>query len=193
MRVVTRARLAAIAILLAARAPASAESTLVLDPAQSEVRFTLGATLHTVEGALDLVRGELRFDPAGGAVSGEIAVDARSARTGIGARDRDMHAKVLESERFPEIVLRPEHLEVVRRDATSADVRLHGSLEIHGTEHAVVVPARVTAQGEGLLLVEASFDVPYAAWGMRDVSTFVLRVAKEVEVDVRAIGTWSSR
>jgi len=193
LRVVTRARLAAIAILLAARAPASAESTLVLDPAQSEVRFTLGATLHTVEGALDLVRGELRFDPAGGAVSGEVAVDARSARTGIGARDHDMHAKVLESERFAEIVLRPEHLEVVRRDATSADVRLHGSLEIHGAEHAVVIPARVTVRGAGLLQVEATFGIPYVAWGLRDVSTFVLRVAKEVEVDVRAIGTWSSR
>jgi polyisoprenoid-binding protein YceI len=188
MRLETRARLVAIAVLLGLHGRARAESTLALDPARCEVRFTLGATLHSVHGELELVRGELVFDPDGGPASGEIVVNARSARTGIDARDRDMHAKVLESERFPEIVLRPERLEIVRGDATSADVRLHGRLEIHGGEHAVVIPARVTAQGEDRLLVEASFGVPYVAWGLRDVSTFVLRVAQHVEVDVRAIG-----
>ncbi len=186
-----RTPLLVIVILLGTRAAAGAESVLVLDPARSEVRFTLGATLHTVHGELDLVRGELRFDPEGGAASGEIVADARSARTGIDARDREMHGKVLESGRFPEIVLRAERLEVLRRDSASADVRLVAALAIHGRAHAVTLPAKITAPGGGVLLVEASFSVPYVAWGMRDVSTFLLRVEQEVLVRVRAVGSWS--
>jgi polyisoprenoid-binding protein YceI len=146
-----------------------------------------------VRGELDLVRGELRFDPARGAVAGEIVVDATSARTGIGARDRDMHERVLESARFPEITLRAERLEVLRRDEASADVRLHATLEIHGAAHPVAIPARVTALAEDRLLVEAAFRVPYVAWGMHDPSTFVLRVAKEVDVSVRAEATRANR
>ncbi len=190
---VIRAALLALSILLAARTDAGAEHTLVLDPGRSEIRFSLGATLHTVHGALDLVRGELRFGPEGGAVSGEILVDARSARTGIDARDREMHGKVLESARFPEISLHAERLEVLRRDAASADVRLHGTLEIHGGAHAVAIPATVRAAADDRLVVEARFRVPYVEWGMRDVSNLVLRVAKDVEVSVRAEGRVSNR
>ena len=79
---------------------ARAEGVLRIDPARSAVRFTLAATLHTVHGEGRVVSGELRFDPAGGPASGAVVVDARSFATGIDARDRDMHAKVLESERF---------------------------------------------------------------------------------------------
>jgi polyisoprenoid-binding protein YceI len=183
---------ALLALFLAAP-PADAQSTLSLDPGRSRVEFTLGATLHTVHGELDLVRGELRFGPDGGAASGEVVVDARSARTGIDARDRQMHEAVLESQRFPEIVLRAEQLEVLRRDATSADVRLHGTLEIHGAAHAVAIPATVRAEAGDRVVVEARFRVPYVEWGLRDVSNLVLRVAKDVEVSVRAEGRLSNR
>ena len=188
-----RAALLGLSTLLAAFTGAGAESTLVLDPGRSEIRFTLGATLHTVHGELELVRGELRFEPEGGAVSGEIVIDARSAQTGIDARDREMHEKVLESERFPEIVLRAGRLEVLRRDAASADVLLHGTLEIRGAAHAVAIPATVRGSTGDRVVVESHFRVPYVAWGLRDVSNLVLRVAKDVEVRVRAEGRVSNR
>ena len=191
MRLAILARL--VLALLSCPPAAAAEQSLVLDPSRSRVEFVLAATLHTVRGELDLVRGELRFDPAGGGVAGEIVVDARSARTGIDARDREMHRKVLESARFPEIALRAGRLEVLRRDAATANVRLHATLEIHGAAHAVAIPARVTALADDRLVVEAAFRVPYVAWGMRDPSTFVLRVGKEVEVGVRAEAIWTNR
>jgi hypothetical protein len=94
-----------------------------------------------------------------------------------------MHEQVLESERFPEIRFAAEHLEVRARTADAADVTLHGRLAIHGAEHALAVPAKLARAGDELH-VTAAFTVPYVAWGLRDVSTFVLRVAKEVEVQL---------
>jgi polyisoprenoid-binding protein YceI len=94
-----------------------------------------------------------------------------------------MHEQVLESARFPEIRFEAERLEVRSRSEDSAEVTLHGSFEIHGGRHAAAVPAQIAREGDGFR-IEATFPVPYAAWGLRDVSTFVLRVAPEVEVQL---------
>jgi polyisoprenoid-binding protein YceI len=184
----SRLRPACLAALWLAGAPAAADGVLRVDPARSAVRFTLAATLHTVHGVGRVARGELRFDPAGGAAAGEVVVDARSFATGIAARDRDMHEKVLESARFPEIRFEAERLEVTSRAHEVAEVILHGAFAIHGSRHALAVPGRVVRDG-GTLRVEASFAVPYVAWGLRDVSNFVLRVADTLDVQVELVGS----
>jgi len=174
--------------LALAAAPARAETRLLqLDPTATRIGFTLRATLHTVEGTAKLLHGAVRFDPAGGSAAGEIVVDARSAATGVSSRDARMHADVLESERFPTIVLRPESLVVSQRDAASAQVELRGVLEIHGASHPVSLPAKLTADGDHLT-IEGVFVVPYVKWGMKDPSSFLLRVAPEVTVQVHAEG-----
>ena len=179
--------LLATAVLLAPVA-AAAGGTFTLDTETSRVRFTLAATLHTVVGEGRVRAGEISFDPDGGPASGTVRVDARSFDTGIDARDEDMHAQVLESQRFPEIHFTAERLDVGARSADAAEVTLHGKLELHGTEHEVAVPAHVAREG-GELHVTGAFTVPYVAWGLHDMSTFVLRVAKEVEVQIDLRGT----
>jgi polyisoprenoid-binding protein YceI len=183
-----RAARAVLAIALACGAPASAEDfTFAIDPARSAVRFTLQATLHEVVGEGQVIAGEVRFDPEGGPASGAVRVDARSFRTGIEARDGNMHDQVLESERFPEIRFTANLLELRERTAVTAEVVLHGRLELHGAEHAIAVPGSVARSGDGLR-VTSRFTVPYVAWGLRDLSTFVLRVAKELEVELELYG-----
>jgi polyisoprenoid-binding protein YceI len=149
---------------------------LVLDPAESEVRFELGATLHTVHGGFALREGEVRFDPASGAVSGRVVIDAASGATGNATRDRNMHARVLESQRYPEIVLVPERIEVSRFDGDALEGVLHARIQIHGGSHPVAIPleARRVAPDRGH--VEGSFQVPFVAWGLEDPSNFLLRV-----------------
>lgn len=167
-------------------APGSA-AVFVLDAEASRVRFELGATLHTVEGRVPVLSGRIRFDPEGGPAAGEVVLDAKGIETGIDRRDRVMHETVLESERHPRIVFTPERLEVVERGGRQAEVRLHGALAIHGGTHDVTLPARVRAE-EGRLRAEGSLRIPYVEWGMEDPSTFVLRVAKELEARFEVVG-----
>jgi polyisoprenoid-binding protein YceI len=181
------ALLAGSALALAAL-PGLAE-TFELQPQETRVAFTLGATLHTVHGTLRARRGSVRFDPATGAASGEIVLDAASAETGNASRDRDMHGKILESARYPEIVWRIDRVDgFPRGEARSARVTLQGSLSIHGASHPLTTTAEVAVGADRRVTATAAFKIPYVAWGMKDPSTFVLRVDKEVGVEVRAAG-----
>lgn len=171
-------------LLLAA---ASSATELVLDPQATHIRFHVDSTLHLVEGSARLLRGEIRFDPEGGDASGGIEVDAASADTGNGLRDAVLHGKVLESERFPRILFRPENLVVGRVGAGEAEVRITGHLEIHGAEHPLVVPAQVRMEGERVEIA-ASFEVPYVDWGMTDPGNFLLSVDDVVTVEIEAAG-----
>lgn len=181
------ALLAGSALALAAL-PGLAE-TFELQPQETRIAFTLGATLHTVHGTLRARRGSVRFDPATGAASGEIVLDAASAETGNASRDRDMHGKILESARYPEIVWRIDRVDgFPRGEAKGARVTLQGSLAIHGASHPLTATAEVAVGADRRVTATAAFKIPYVAWGMKDPSTFVLRVDKEVGVEVRAAG-----
>jgi polyisoprenoid-binding protein YceI len=173
-------------LALASSGTRAAASTLELLPEQTQIHFELAATLHTVEGTLRLLRGEVEFDEAGRA-SGRIAIDARSADTGNDRRDKQMHAEVLESPRYPEIVFVPEALELVRRSEDRGEAVLVGRLQIHGGEHALRIPAQLERRGDRIE-IDARFEIPYVAWGMRDMGNALLHVAPEVAVHVKAVG-----
>ncbi len=175
------------ALLLALGAGSRAEPALLtLDPEEGEIRFRLGATLHTVRGSLRLASGEVELDLERGAISGRVALDARSAQTGIAARDRRMHEEVLESDRFPEIVFLPRELRGLRRAGQVVEAEVAGVVRIRGLERDLVVPLRARFEQSGGAWIEGSFAVPYLRWGLRDVSSFLLRVEPEVQVSVKA-------
>ena len=161
--------------------------TINIDPSKSAIQFTLGAILHTVHGTFRLMSGTIHFDPNSGKASGQIVVDVRSGNTGEGTRDRQMHANVLESDRFPDAVFSPDHVNGRVASKGESEVQVHGVLRIHGRNHEMTVPVRVELQA-GLVTARAKFTVPYVSWGMKDPSTFVLQVDKSVNVDVTLEG-----
>jgi polyisoprenoid-binding protein YceI len=161
-----------------------------IDPAKSVVHFTLAAILHTVHGTFRIKSGTLRFDPGLGKVSGQIAVDVRSGNTGEGTRDHQMHANVLESDRFPDAVFSPGHVNGRVAPSGESDVEVQGTMRIHGRDHEMTIPVRVRIQG-GSVTARAKFAVPYVSWGMKDPSTFILQVDKSVNVDVTLEGNVS--
>ena len=176
----------------AAMPPAPAQSTsgdLVFDlnPADTKVNFTLGATMHTVHGTFQPLRGRIEYTAATGALHGEIVVDAESGASGDAARDQKMHAEVLESEKYPQITFRPDRVEGRLAVTGESTVQVHGILAIHGAEHELTVPATVKVEG-GHWAASVRFSVPYVQWGMKNPSSFLLRVSKSVDLEIAAMG-----
>ncbi len=179
-----RKLLACLVLLLPTVLPA--QTALQIDPAQSKVEFTVGSTLHTVHGTFQVKRGNVQFDPETGKASGELIVDAASGESGSSGRDRRMNKDILQSDRYPEIVFRPDR--VVGKVATEgpSQVQLHGMFSIHGAEHEMTVPVDVQAAA-GQYTTTAHFVVPYIKWGMKNPSTFVLRVNDTVEITAHTL------
>jgi polyisoprenoid-binding protein YceI len=159
---------------------------LELDPAQTEVEFKLGATLHTVEGAFALKRDHIGFDPDTGKASGELVVDATSGQSGNDSRDRNMHKSVLESDRYPEILFRPDRVAGKVAPQGRSQVQVHGTFTIHGADHEMTVPVDVEI-ADGRYTAAGHFPIPYVKWGMKNPSTFLLRASDKVDLTVQAV------
>jgi len=182
-----RLLLAAIALSVPA-AVSAGELVVTVDPASTETTFTVAATLHKVDGSVPLTAGEIRFDPATGVASGRIVFNATRATTDNEGRDRKMHEEVLESAKYPEFVFVPAKVEGLFNNTGVSKLSLAGTLTIHGADHPLTIPLEVTAAPD-TLRARGRFTIPYVAWGMKDPSVFLLRVAKEVDVAVDAQGS----
>lgn len=156
-------------------------------PANTTVNFTLGDILHTVHGSFNVKHGAVHFDPATNKISGEILVDATSGHSGSDGRDRRMHREILEGVRYPDIVFRPDRVEGQFAAVGSSSIQVHGMFTIHGLEHEITIPVRVE-MAPGHWTAASHFSVPYVRWGMKNPSTFVLRVDQSVDIDIQASG-----
>jgi len=174
-------------------APSGAqEAALELNPAGTRIDFTLRGFPHTVHGTFTLKRGTLRIDSATGRADGLVIVDAASGDSGNHARDSEMNETILETQRYPEIRFSPQQVEAQGVPQGEFRVKIRGVFWLHGTEHEVTLDALVRLAGEEWTAT-THFVVPYVAWGLRDPSILILRVADKVEVDVNATGhvTWN--
>lgn len=175
------------AILFIAPLLSAQTATIDLDRSTTKITFTLADVLHTVRGTFQLKHGRIAFDPTAKTISGEVIVDAASGDSGSGARDRRMNKNVLESQRYSEIRFTPTTLGGAISLTNSSSVTVTGMFEIHGQRHELTMPMAVKVAGENVT-ARGEFVVPYVAWGMKDPSTFLLRVDKKVTIDIVAIG-----
>jgi polyisoprenoid-binding protein YceI len=178
-----------LAVIAALQAlPTTAEERILrLDPETTEITFTLGTTSRRIEGSFRLQEGEVQFDPDSGLVSGRVVADATSGDTGKKYRNRNMHVKVLESDRYPEIVFLPERFDgIVPADGHSTLV-VHGTLQIHGEQHRLSIQVEIDVDDDQLVAT-GSLRIPYVDWGLKDPSYFVHRVEKHVDVTIKMFG-----
>jgi polyisoprenoid-binding protein YceI len=163
------------------------ESVIGLDAAQTRIDFTLSDVLHTVHGMFKLKSGAIRFDPSTGKASGAIVVDATSGESGNGTRDAKMHREILESGKFMEIVFTPDQVKGALSPQGSSRMEVSGQFHMHGQDHELTLPMDVQADGRQLQLT-ARFIIPYVQWGLKNPSTFLLRVSDKVTIDIQAVG-----
>jgi len=165
----------------------SRQIVLGIDPAQSKVSWALGSTVHTVHGTFALKNGTVQLDPATGKARGEIVVYATSGDSGNDSRDKKMHKEVLESAQYPDVIFRPDRVEgkIMPQGAFTAQV--HGIFVLHGKEHELTVPVSAEFAPDHWT-GSAKFDVPFIDWGLKNPSSFFLKVNHTVEIELALKG-----
>jgi polyisoprenoid-binding protein YceI len=168
-------------VLAAAQAPG--EVRIEFDPATTKVEFTLGDVLHTVHGSFRLKSGTIEFNPSTGVAGGLLVVDAASGDSGNKTRDHKMNREILESDKYPDASFTPKRVVGTLAQQGSSTVQVQGTFRLHGADHEITlnVPAQVNG---GDLQMQTQFTIPFVKWGMKDPSTFVLRVNKEVQMSI---------
>jgi polyisoprenoid-binding protein YceI len=164
------------------------ELHLDFSPANTSVNFTLGDVFHTVHGSFKLKRGEIGYSFPTGAVQGALVIDAASGDSSNRSRDHKMHREILESGRYPEITFRPDRIQGPVTPAGTSIVAVHGILSLHGADHEITIPARLVLSPEHWTAY-THFTIPYVKWGLKNPSTFLLRVSESVEIDIHATGS----
>jgi polyisoprenoid-binding protein YceI len=168
------------------------ETVVTLDPAHTEINFTLGATMHTVHGTFKLKRGEIRFDSATGKAGGAIVVDTTSGDTGNSGRDSKMHKEILESQKYPEAVFTPATVKsktprIIPAQGTS-QVDVSGVFRLHGQDHDMTLTFSVSKDAGAQLQASTQFQIPYIQWGLKSPNTFLLHVSDTLDMEVHSKG-----
>jgi polyisoprenoid-binding protein YceI len=162
--------------------------TVRFDPAATEIHWTLSGNTHTTHGAFKLKTGLVTFDPATGVAEGELLVDLATGESGNKNRDAKMQGEVLQSDKYPDAFFHPTLVTGAVKPGSSQTVSVGGSFNIHGADHPLKMDVQVAIDGDRATAT-THFSVPYVAWGMKDPSSFLLRVGKDVTVDIVAHGT----
>jgi len=181
-----RILIAACVALIAAPA-FSQKQTFTVNPVASEVSFSLGGNTHAVHGAFHVKSGTVDFDRNAGKITGSIVVDAGSGNSGNQTRDQKMTNEVLEASRFAEVSFVPQSFQGIINPSGDSTIQVAGVFTLHGTAHDLTVPMQLHIEGSALT-AKTHFTVPYVKWGLKDPSVFILKVAKEVEIDLNLSG-----
>jgi polyisoprenoid-binding protein YceI len=166
----------------------SAAQKLHLDPATTEVHFTLKDTLHTVHGSFHLKEGDIVFNPVSGEAHGTIAVDVNSGASGNDTRDGRMKREFLEATNFPVATFEPQHVTGFDAASKSQKISVAGVMTVHGGSHPITIEFTVNREGATVTAI-GQFKIPYVDWGIKNPSIPFVKVEKEVTVDLTAKGS----
>ena len=164
------------------------QQTFTADPAASSVAFALSGTGHEVHGTFHVQSGTIQFDRSAPKMSGTIVVSAASGESGDKGRDKKMHGDVLDVEHFADVTFAPQSYQGTIAASGDSTIQVSGVFTLHGAPHDLTVPMQVHIEGSSLT-AKGKFVIPYVKWGLKDPSIFILKVAKEVQIDLSLSGT----
>ena len=158
-----------------------------INPDSSEAVFSLGGSDHGIHGTFHVQSGSIDFDRSAATISGSVVAAAGSGNSGNQSRDRKMTADVLDAAHFAEVSFVPKSYQGTIAASGDSSIQVTGAFTLHGTPHELTVPVQIHIEGTNLT-AKTHFTVPYVQWGLKDPSMFMLKVAKEVGIDLTLVG-----
>ena len=189
MKILSKALFLALPLFLAPVA-FSQQQTFTVNPDASKVAFALGGSLHHVNGTFHVQSGSINFDRGAPKISGTVVVAAGSGDSGDKGRDKKMNSDVLDSAHFADVTFAPQTYQGTIAPSGDSTIQVSGTFTLHGTPHDLTVPMQIHIDGAACT-AKTQFTVPYVKWGLKDPSIFILKVAKEVEVNLSLAGQLS--
>lgn len=159
------------------------QTNFSVNPETSQVTFTLGGTGHHVQGTFHVQKGSIDFNPSAQKISGVIVVGAASGNSGEPSRDKKMNSDVLDTEHFAEVTFAPGSYHGTLATTGDSTIQVTGVFTLHGTPHDLTLPMQIHIDNT-TLTAKGHFTIPYVKWGLKDPSIFILKVAKEVDIDL---------
>ena len=185
MKTIARAILVVLPLILSSAAFAQ-HQTFTVNPDASQVAFSLTGS-HAVNGTFHVTSGSIEFDRTATKISGSIIVAAGSGNSGEGGRDKKMNNDVLDVAHYSEVSFVPQSYQGAIASSGDSTIQVTGVFTLHGTPHDLTVPMQIHIDGSSLT-AQTHFTVPYVQWGLKDPSIFILKVAKEVGIDLKLTG-----
>jgi polyisoprenoid-binding protein YceI len=164
--------------------------TFTINPDSSQVAFSLSGTGHHVQGTFHVKSGSIDFDRSAQTISGSVVVAAGSGESGDKGRDKNMNSTVLDVAQFAEVSFVTRSYQGTIAASGDSTVQVSGVFTLHGTPHDLTVPMQLHIDGANVT-AKGHFTVPYVQWGLKDPSVFILKVAKEVGIDLTFVGRLS--
>lgn len=185
----------------------SGARTVTLNDAvrKNEVKFVSKAPLENIEGVAEVVRGTFKIDPSNlEQTKGSFVVETRSMKTGVEKRDDHMMGKDwLDAAAFPQITYNVSSLKNVKvissgGGKTTITATSTGSFTMHGVTKPLDAEIKLTyvtgsdatksrAAGD-LVMIEASFDVPWPQYGVVGRKSFNDKVSQNIQVTASLYG-----
>jgi polyisoprenoid-binding protein YceI len=161
--------------------------TFSVAPDASQVAFALGGSGHHVNGTFHVQSGSIDFDASAKTISGSVVVAAGSGNSSDASRDKKMNSDILDVAHFAEVTFVPKSYQGSIAPTGDSSIQVTGVFTLHGTPHDLTVPMQIHIDGTSIT-AKGSFTVPYVQWGLKDPSVFILKVAKEVGIDLTLVG-----
>jgi polyisoprenoid-binding protein YceI len=165
--------------------------TFTISPESSDVSFTLGGSGHETHGTFHVQSGSIDFDRTNPKLAGSVVVAAGSGKTGNDSRDKKMTKEVLDAPHFTEVSFVPQSYQGVIAPTGDSTIQVTGTFTLHGKPHDLTVLMQIHTDGTNCT-AKTHFIVPYVKWGLKDPSVFILKVAKEVDVNLTLVGHLSN-
>jgi polyisoprenoid-binding protein YceI len=190
MKIIAKALIVVSSLPLASLAFAQSQS-LTVNPSASQVAFALAGSGHHVQGTFHVQSGLIVFDRTAQTISGTVVVAAGSGDSGEPSRDKKMNSDVLDVSHFSEVTFAPKTYTGTIAASGDSSIQVAGAFTLHGTPHDITVPMQIHIEGTSVT-AKGQFTVPYVKWGLKDPSIFILKVAKEVNIDLTLVGQLSN-